>query len=213
MHPTAITVTEGMAQGDTRVERTDDRSYAQAQTPSLREIYALYGERVLNLAYRFTREEESARDMTQEIFMKVHERLDSFRGEADLYTWIHRLAVNHVLNHLKRERRRRWLSLMDERVGDLLQDERAIAPAERDRVMPPTPDRLLEASERDRVVRDAIAALPVKYRVPFELYRFEEMSYQQIADAMGLSLSAVEARIHRAKKRLIAALEPWLDSI
>jgi RNA polymerase sigma-70 factor (ECF subfamily) len=185
----------------------------RAPSPTLGEIYARYGERVLNLAYWFTREEESARDMTQEIFIKVHEHLGTFRREADVYTWIHRIAVNHVLNHLKRERRRRWLSLMDERVGDLLQDERVVDATVRDRFTPPSPHRLLEASERDRVVREAVAALPVKYRVPFELFRFEEMSYQEIADAMDLSLSAVEARIHRAKKRLCAALAPWLDSI
>jgi RNA polymerase sigma-70 factor (ECF subfamily) len=205
-----------MAHGGTQVRITGPRPQEgeeQATPPTFGEIYARYGERVLNLAFRFTRDEESARDLTQEVFMKVHDRLDSFRREADLYTWIHRITVNHVLNHLKRERRRRWLSLMDERVSDLLQDERFLDASVRDRFTPPSPHRLLEASERDRVVRDALASLPVKYRVPFELFRFEEMSYQDIADAMGLSLSAVEARIHRAKKRLCATLEPWLDSI
>jgi RNA polymerase sigma-70 factor (ECF subfamily) len=208
-----------MTQGDAPHTRSDAEQSdetargAMRAIPSFEEIYARFGERVLNLAYRFTRDEESARDMTQEVFTKVYENLGAFREESGLYTWIHRIAVNHILNHLKKERRHRWLSLMDERVGDLLNDERVVEPAFHHRVTPPGPDRILEAAERDQVVRTAVASLPVKYRVPFELFRFEEMSYQEIADAMGLSLSAVEARIHRAKKQLLSKLEPWLDSI
>ncbi|HEV8538980.1 MAG TPA: sigma-70 family RNA polymerase sigma factor, partial [Bacteroidota bacterium] len=59
------------------------------------ELYTMYGERILRLAYRFTRDEEAARDLTQEIFIKVYEHMEEFRQEAQIYTWIHRIAVNH----------------------------------------------------------------------------------------------------------------------
>lgn len=180
---------------------------------SFEEIYKLHGERVLNLAYRFTRGGESARDMTQEIFVKVYQNLATFREQSEVYTWIHRIAVNHILNYLKQEKRHRWLSLMEENVGELLHDEKKIEATFRSRFSPPRPDHIIEASEREKIVRSAVESLPVKYRVPFELYRFEGMSYQEIADIMNLSLSAVEARIHRAKKKIIKTLEPWLNNI
>jgi RNA polymerase sigma-70 factor (ECF subfamily) len=83
---------------------------------SFEEIYEAYGERILNLSFQFTRNEESARDLTQEIFLKVFQNLDSFEGRSQVYTWLHRIAVNHITNHLKRERRHRWLNLLDSTV-------------------------------------------------------------------------------------------------
>ena len=68
-------------------------------------------------------------------------------------------------------------------------------------------------AERARVVWNAVRALPAEYRVPLVLHHYDGMSYKDIAETMGLSLSAVETRIHRAKKKLIPKLEPWLDRI
>ncbi|MEJ2722929.1 MAG: sigma-70 family RNA polymerase sigma factor [bacterium] len=182
------------------------------ETPSFEDIYAEYGERILNLAYRLSGDEEAARDLTQEIFVKVYENLETFEHRSQVYTWIYRIAVNHVTNFIKKERRRRWVTLMDEKVSDLARSE-GNDPDLRQRVETAPAERNLEASDRARIVWDAVRSLPEKYRVPLVLFHYEGLSYKEIAETMGLSLSAVESRIHRAKKRLIKKLEPWIGQI
>jgi len=179
---------------------------------SFEEIYEAYGERILNLAFRFTRNEETARDLTQDIFIKVYQNLESFEQRSQIYTWIHRIAINHITSNLKRERRHRWLNVLDSTVSDLLHEDK-LDPDFRSRIADLPPDKKLEQSERERIVSQAIQMLPVKYRVPLVLHHYEEMSYKEIAATLDLSMSAVESRIHRAKKRLIKILEPLLGNI
>jgi RNA polymerase sigma-70 factor (ECF subfamily) len=182
------------------------------ETPSFDAIYATYGERILNLAYHLSGNEETARDLTQEIFIKVYQNLAGFEGRSQIYTWIHRIAVNHITTYLKKARRHRWLSLLDEKVSDLVFRDRwdpAGSPSEKT----PRAERNLEESDRARIVWEAVQSLPDKYRVPLTLFNYDGMSHKEVADALNLSLSAVEARIHRAKKKLIKKLEPWIDQI
>jgi len=119
--------------------------------------------------------------------------------------------VNHVLNYLKRERRVRWMRVLDQPLGSLLHEEDA--PPEFDHAAEPAADRALELDERSRRVWDAIQSLDPKYRVPLVLHHYEEMSYQDVADTLHLSMAAVESRIHRARKKLIQALGPLLDDL
>lgn len=185
---------------------------AVRSVPEFDEIYETYASRVLNLAYRLTGDEETARDLTQEIFIKVYEHLDSFEQRSDIFTWIYRIAANHVMNHLKKEKRRRLLGLLDRRIPDVLA-ETGGEPVFDAPSPDPTAQKKLEDAERARVVWGAVRALPAEYRVPLVLYHYDGMSYKDIAETLGLSLSAVETRIHRAKKKLIPKLEPWLDRI
>jgi RNA polymerase sigma-70 factor (ECF subfamily) len=174
------------------------------------DIYREYGEKILNLAYRMTGREEAARDLTQDIFIKVYENMKTFRGESQVYTWIYRIATNHILNYLKKSRRRRWLSLMDKPLSDVLKEDQ-VEPGFWGSSGSPSPDRKLEKAEREKIIRSIVQTLPSKYRVPFVLHRYEDMSYKEIAEIMGLSLSALEARLHRAKKMMIEKLEPWVE--
>jgi len=184
-------------------KRTENLSFEQ--------VYAEYGKRILNMLYGLTGDEESARDLTQDVFVKVHEKLHTFDGRSSIYTWIYRVAVNHALNVLKRERRYRWLDVLDVKIGDALQNERSDTPFGVGGFA--SPDRKLEKKEREQVLWKALQSLKPKYRLPFQLHRYEEMSYKEIAEVMDLSMSAVEARIHRAKKMLIAELEPLKEQI
>jgi RNA polymerase sigma-70 factor (ECF subfamily) len=176
------------------------------------DIYETYGERVLNLAFRFTGNEETARDLTQDIFLKVYRNLDRFEHKSHIYTWIYRIAINHITNFIKKERRHRWVSLMDEKVADLVRGDK-IDPKFWGGAAVPTTDRTLESAERANIVWSAIQTLPPKYRIPLVLHHYEGKSYKDIAAIMELSLSAVEARIHRAKKQLIKKIEPWLEHL
>ena len=178
--------------------------------PSFDEVYAAHGERLLNLLFRFTNNEEAARDLLQDVFVKVYQNLSSFRKEAELSTWLHRIAVNHALNYLKRERRTFWFNVLDESVGTLLKQERIELPHWQPGDSP-QPDHLLESKEQQEIVDRAVASLPLKYRAAYLLYRDGELSTEEIAKALDISTSAVESRIHRAKKLLIEKLKPLLS--
>lgn len=178
-------------------------------TPSFEEIYREYGERVLNLLFRFISREEVARDLLQDVFVKVYEHMDSFENRSQIYTWIYRIAVNHALNHLKRERRNVWFDLMDETVSELLIREKIEAPG-LGSVDVPRPDQILEDQERERLTQAAIDGLSPNYRIPFVLYKDEHLSYDEIASVLNISHSAVETRIHRARKSLIKRLGPLI---
>jgi RNA polymerase sigma-70 factor (ECF subfamily) len=180
--------------------------------PSLEALYERYGTRVLNLIHRMTGNEEIARDLAQDVWLRVHGHLDHFEARADIFTWIYRIAVNLTLNHLKREKRRHWIDLLDLSVGEVLCDESEdlVAPKP---ASPERPDRALESDERARRLWEAVQSLDPKYRVPIVLFHYEDQSYQQIADAMGLSMVAVQARIFRGRKQLAKILGPLLDQL
>ena len=199
---------KGMPKESATTVKTDG---AGEQALSFEEIYRQFAGRILNLAYRMTGNEDTARDMVQEIFIKVYENITLFRGESQIYTWLYRVATNHILNHLKKARRQKWLNLLDKPIGDVILEEQ---------IDPlfwgsgaPRPDRQLEKSEREKLVWSMIQRLAPKYRIPLVLNRYEDMSYHQVAETMQISLSAVETRIHRAKKELARFLEPYLDDL
>lgn len=176
------------------------------------EIYHAYSARILNLTYRMTLREDVARDLTQDVFLKVHGSLESFNRQSQVYTWIHRIAVNHVLNYLKSEKRRMRPEPLKESTLCVVQLQEG-GPEFPGRLVPVRADLELENAERTRIVWSAVHALPPKYRIPLILHHFENHSYREIAEMMDLSLSAVETRIHRAKKRLVKILEPMIDQL
>jgi RNA polymerase sigma-70 factor (ECF subfamily) len=185
------------------------QSQEGGSVPAFEEIYIEYAERTLNLLYRFTSREQVARDLLQDVFVKVYENMESFEKRSQIYTWIYRIAVNHAINHVRRERRTLWFNLLDESVSDLLKREKVeMSGLGGGDVL--RPDEILERSEADQLVQRAVDSLPVKYRIPFVLFKDEHLSYNEISDVLELSLSAVESRIHRARKMLIKKLAPLL---
>ena len=180
------------------------------QEITFEEVYSDCSTKILNLAYRFTSDEEQARDLTQDIFIKVFQNLKNFKGESSAFTWVYRIAVNHILNFLKKEKRRKFVRLIDQDVKEAFREETHSGTFMNDNL---SPDQLLENEERGRIVKSFIDKLPPKYRVPFILYKYEGMSYKEIAESLEISLSSVETRIYRARKQLITKLEPWLKHL
>jgi RNA polymerase sigma-70 factor (ECF subfamily) len=176
------------------------------------EVYTAHAERVLNLAFRLTGDEDVARDLCQEVFIKVYQNLETFEHRSQIFTWIYRIAINHINNHLKKERRRRWVPLTDDKISDVARDT-TVEPAHRSSAAVPSSEKGFERSQRAQIVWSAIQTLDAKYRMPLVLHHYEGLSYKEITEAMQISMSAVESRIHRAKKQLIKKLEPWLGKI
>jgi RNA polymerase sigma-70 factor (ECF subfamily) len=176
---------------------------------SFEEIYETYGSRILNLAFRFTGDEEIARDLTQDVFVKVYQNLSDFKHKSGIYTWIYRIATNHFINHLKKERRRRWYQLLDQNIGEIVQADTDINELWGQMVIP-SPEHHLEQKEKENLVLRLVHSLPLKYRIPLILQRYEDMTSVEIAEILSLPVATVETRLYRAKKLLVKKLKPWL---
>jgi RNA polymerase sigma-70 factor (ECF subfamily) len=167
-----------------------------------------YQSSVLNVCYRILSNEQDAEDITQDVFVMVYRKAESFRGESGLSTWLYRIAVNLSLNRL---RKRKWdrlfgiLTLSEAESGETADTMEA---PEQDR-----PDRQLEARERSKVLADVLNTLPDKQRVAIILHKIEGLSHQEIAEILQISLSSVESLVHRAKRNLQKKLIPLLGKI
>jgi RNA polymerase sigma-70 factor (ECF subfamily) len=141
--------------------------------------------RLINLAWRFSRDRTSAEDMAQEAFVKAFRSLHTFRGESAFSSWLMSIALNSY---------RSWLR------------ERAPLPAEADltRLTGDGADPLagMQARERADAVRRAVLTLPPRYREPIVLFYFQEMDLSETARILGIPEGTLKARLHRGRELL-----------
>jgi RNA polymerase sigma-70 factor (ECF subfamily) len=158
---------------------------------------------VHNVCFRMLGNRQDAEDVTQEVFLEVCKSLKRFRFESKLSTWFYRIAVNRSLNHQRKRKLERWLSL-DFDSNDK-SDEVFDAPG----ISENSPDGAMEKKDTERIVQAAINSLPDQQRLALLLHRYEELSYEEIAKVMGVTVASVESRLHRAKQALAKKLLPF----
>jgi RNA polymerase sigma factor (sigma-70 family) len=144
-------------------------------------------------------------DLVQEVFMRVYEKLGTYRGESGFSSWLWRLARNHALGQRRRMLRRpRWVSLelrsgnSGTRAGYSVRDESDL----RTSAALSSPDAQYVDAARDAAVRSMLARLPSDYREVLNLYYLGDYTYEDIAAATGLPLNTVRTRLRRARLRL-----------
>jgi len=147
---------------------------------------------IFNLCYRMTRHPEDARDLAQEIFIKVFSLLDRYDDHFAFSSWLFRIATNHCIDHLRRNRLR-FLSLEGGfgPDGDTMEIQLPDSG--------PHPDTVLQRKEAISRLDEVIAELPPHYRVITLLRHDQQLSYEEIATILDLPLGTVKARIHRAR--------------
>jgi RNA polymerase sigma-70 factor (ECF subfamily) len=148
------------------------------------ELVTRYQTNVFNVCYRILHERTTAEDLTQETFIRVHERLNRFDHERPFGPWIRRVAANVCLNHLSSQKN---MAEFDE---------------ERDAEANERPEAIQEGRERSEQIREALASLPAHYRVVIELRHYQELSYEEIAAELNIPLSDVKSHLFRARKLL-----------
>jgi len=158
------------------------------------QVYERFRLPVWRLARRLTKSEEEALDTTQEIFLRVWRGLPGFRGEAKLSTWVFQIAWNYLRAH--RRKMGRGLKIVSE---DVNAAQELIASA---RDAAPDPERRASATELLGRVQEALARLPEHYRVVVWLRDGEDLSYQEIADALDVPVGTVRSRLARARATL-----------
>ncbi len=184
----------------------DEELVARAQMGDKRAFDLLvvkYQQKVANLIARYMRDSSEVLDVTQEAFLKAYRALPRFRGDSAFYTWLYRIAINTVKNHLVAQGRRP--------PGDDLEAEMAEQMDMGGRLREhATPERELLTDEIARTVQAALDDLPDDLRTAIVLREIEGMSYEEIADAMECPIGTVRSRIFRARESIDKRLRPLL---
>jgi RNA polymerase sigma-70 factor (ECF subfamily) len=179
----------------------------QPMTPE--QVFLEYGPRVYNLARRMMGNDADAEDVTQDVLLQVVRKLDTFRGEANLTTWLHRVTVNAALAHRRKRSRREE----HEQHDPLQLFEKDGHHSHAVRPWSVAPDDVLADRERTALIEDSIAQLPEMYRDVYVLADVEGLPNAEIGDMLGLGLSAVKSRLHRARLLMRNALAPHFEEV
>jgi RNA polymerase sigma-70 factor, ECF subfamily len=187
-------------------QSTDRQLVARVQKGDRRAFDLLvikYQHRILALVGRFVPDFAEAQDVTQEAFIKAYRALPGFRGESQFYTWMYRIAVNTAKNYLVSRGRKTPTRDIDLDDAEFFADEANMKDIE-------TPDGLLQRDQLQKVVFDAIEALPEELRMAVTLRELEGMSYEEIAEVMECPIGTVRSRIFRAREAIDRKMQPLL---
>jgi RNA polymerase sigma-70 factor (ECF subfamily) len=152
------------------------------------EIYQKHYRRVYSICLRMTGNVAEAEDLTQEVFLQLHRKLKSFRGESAFTTWLHRLTVNHVLMHFRKRRVRSEITTEDGEMPD------QIDPDSDNPRLSPIVDRI--------ALNTAIGKLPPGYRKVFVLHDVQGFEHEEIAGLLKCSSGTSKSQLHKARLKL-----------
>jgi len=163
-------------------------------------------EKVRNTCFRYVNNVEDSDDIAQEVFIQVYESMPQFREEAQISTWVYRIAVNKSLDFLRSKTRKK-------RFGKLTSLFKSSGEGEEIIEIPSygTPEQELEDKERKEVLDWALSKLPDNQKTAIILSKYQGFSNKEITEIMDMSLSAVEALMHRGKKSLQKHLKTYFE--
>jgi RNA polymerase sigma-70 factor (ECF subfamily) len=184
----------GEAELVARLKAGDQRAFEQLVRDN--------GSRMLGLARRLLRDEESARDVVQEAFLSAFRAMGRFSGQARLSTWLHRIVINTALMRLRSRRRR-----PEEPIEPLLPSFRSDGHHVTEFTTWPDAERAIERREIRDLVRRAIEELPESYRAVLVLRDIEGLDTAETARMLDLTENAVKIRLHRARQALRTLLD------
>jgi len=171
----------------------------QGNRDAFEDLVKRYERKVFHLAYGFVQDRAAADDLAQEVFIKAYFALPKFHAKSEFGTWLYRIAVNHVKDHLRKVARKKEVSL--EEIGDL---PFVGADEVRER------EEMAVQDERKKVILRVLQALPEKYRTILTLRDVQGLSYEEVAGMLAISRGTVDSRLHRARKLLRKKMGPYL---
>jgi RNA polymerase sigma-70 factor, ECF subfamily len=176
-------------------------------TPEL--VFRDYAPRIFNLARRMLGNDADAEDVTQDVLLQVVRKLDTFRGDSQIATWLHRVTVNAALAHRAKRATRQKRETADA-TDDLALLDGPLTPMKRWNV---PPDEPILAAEQAELIDQAIKRLPEPFRDVYVLADVEGLPNNDIAEMLDLSVPAVKSRLHRARLRMRDALAPHFEGV
>jgi RNA polymerase sigma-70 factor (ECF subfamily) len=182
----------------------DEKDLVQKSREGNEEAYGVLVEthkgKVFNMVYSMTLNREIADDISQEVFIKAYYALPRFKGKAAFSTWLHQIAVNHTRDFLRKSSRMRHVPF-DETKVDLKTHEDE----------PEKREKAQELVQKKKIVHEAIATLPEKYRTILSLRDIQGLPYEEISHVLNISPGTVDSRLHRARKMLKKKIIPFLE--
>ena len=167
-----------------------------------------YQRRIQRLIGRMVRDVDLVEDIAQETFIRAYRALAQFRGEAQFYTWLYRIAVNTAKKALMDLKRNPTVSENAYKSAD---DDETSA-IENELTSSETPDAVLASKEIAEIINAAMEALPEELRQAITLREIEGLSYEEIADAMNCPIGTVRSRIFRAREAISDKVKPLLEN-
>ena len=166
------------------IERLRDPAQSRS---AFSEVMSKYSEPLYWQIRRMVQNHDDTNDLLQNTFIKAWTSLDNFRGEAKLSTWLYKIAINESLSFLEKERKRQNISLDDEAASIIRSIEA---------------DEWIDGDELKQNLRKAIASLPEKQRLVFNMKYYDDMKYEQMSEILGTSVGALKASYHLAVKKI-----------
>src|SRR3954465_2204488 len=171
-----------------RARQGDNRAFSS--------LVKQYEAKIFRLAQHITQNREDAEDVLQETFLKAYEHLSGFQGNSKFYTWIVRIAVNESLMKLRKRKGSRFVSLDEPIETGEEEVKREIA------VWEDNPEQRYSRDEMQAILNEAVDSLKPDFRTVFTLRDIEELSTEDTAEALGISVPAVKSRLLRARLQL-----------
>lgn len=184
-----------------RAKKGDDEAFSKLVTN--------YQDRLTTIFFHMTRNQESAEDLVQDVFMRIYRARHGYQPNAKFSTWLFRVANNLAINAHRSKSRRKEISLPAGESSSMQSarpDEKILA--DKSELIPA---RQLDKQELQAVVQQAMDQLNERQRLTVLLHKFEGMSYADIAETMDLTVPAVKSLLSRARDTLRAALEPYMQ--
>lgn len=184
------------------MNRTDQeliRETLGGQPEAYGELVVRYQDRLFNSLLRVVKSREDARDAAQDAFLQAYQKLDSFRGDAQFFSWLFRIAMNAGLSKLRRKSSKDVSLTAQQEQGRDVTDEGV-----------PDPSHRMNQTERQSKVLAALDSLGDEYRVVLTLKELEGLKYDEIAEIVGCPIGTVRSRIHRARAELREKLREFL---
>jgi RNA polymerase sigma-70 factor (ECF subfamily) len=159
-------------------------------------LVEMYQEKILNTCFRFLNNREDAEDVAQEVFVEVYQSISQFRGNSKISTWLFRIAVTKSLDALRKKSRKKRLAQIQSILGRKEENEELLIHDGND------PGKEFENRERAAILMQAINSLSKNQQIAITLNKQEGFSQKEVAEIMGISVSATDALVQRAKKNL-----------
>lgn len=147
-----------------------------------------YKLKVMNLCYGMVHNKDEAEDLVQDVFIEIFSSAKNFQGKSKLSTWLYRIAVNKTINHLRKNKIKKFFLNIDDNENCLINEERI--------------DLTIEEREKITHLHKVIDNLPSKQKTAIILFVYDELPQKEVAEVMGCSVSAIEVLIFRAKQSI-----------
>ena len=174
---------------------------------AFRQMVDQYKDKVVNTCFGFVHQREDAEDIAQDVFVEAWIKYDTFKGDAQLSTWLYRIAVNKSIDALRKQKARKYIDLFKNILH--LDSKESMAVKQNQ----PDPHQKMELDEREQILVSALQNIALNQRIAITLSKYEDLSVKEIAQVMETTESAVESLLSRAKLSLRKQLEATYKNI